>query len=455
MGFVHMNDRPNLVYIFADQWRAQAAGFAGNSQVKTPVMDRFAERSFQFTNAISGYPVCSPYRAALLTGQYPLRHGMLANDQKIISNPVGFGEAFARAGYRTAYIGKWHLELHDRAAPIPQSNRLGFQFWRAYGCCHNYNKSTYYADDETEKRCWEGYDAMAQAQEAGRFIREQAGDNSPFALMLSWGPPHHPYHMAPERFRAMYDAEAIQLRPNVPAETAQRARQNLAGYYAHVSALDECFAVVLNALESAGVADNTIVVLTSDHGDMLGSQGRWYKQWPWEESVHVPFLLRWPAGLGKAPRSSRTPIDAPDIMPTMLGLCGIAIPETVQGIDFSPAIRGEDEVATDGALLTCYVPFRERDTNERCREYRGIRTDRYTYVRDLNGPWLLYDNDSDPYQLRNLVNDPGSESLRMELEGRLQRKLKFAEDTFESAASIVEKYNIRLNEEGNPYWVGW
>ena len=133
--------RPNIVFVFADQWRAQSTGFAGNSEVFTPTLDRLAEESVNFTTAVANMPVCSPYRASLLTGQYPLTHGLFMNDAKFNPQANTMGKIFKAAGYSTAYIGKWHLDGHGRSAYIPPERRHGFDYWKVLECTHNYNKS--------------------------------------------------------------------------------------------------------------------------------------------------------------------------------------------------------------------------------------------------------------------------------------------------------------------------
>ena len=226
--------RPNLVFIFADQWRAEATGYAGNEDVKTPNLDRLAKESVNFSNAVSGCPVCSPYRASLLTGQYWLTHGIFYNDKPLNPDAATVGKAFAGAGYQTGYIGKWHVNGHGkdgslpagRQAFIPPERRQGFKFWRVCECTHNYNKSLYYADTPV-KLYWDGYDAIAQTREAQKYIRSHV-NNSPFVLFMSWGPPHAPYDTAPEKYRGMFpDPDAVTLRPNVPEPLRKTARKEL------------------------------------------------------------------------------------------------------------------------------------------------------------------------------------------------------------------------------------
>jgi arylsulfatase A-like enzyme len=438
--------RPNLVFVFADQWRAQAAGYAGDPNARTPHLDALAYQSVNFRTAVSGCPVCCPYRASLLTGQYPLTHGVFLNDAPLDNRAVSIAQAYNSANYHTSYIGKWHLDGTHRTAFIPRKRRQGFQFWKALGCTHNYNNSAYYADDNIKLK-WDGYDAIAQTREAQRYIRDHAPDG-PFALFLSWGPPHAPYHTAPEKYRAMFKPQDIILRPNVPEADRDKAQKALAGYYAHIAALDDCIGDLAQTLDETGIADETIFVFTSDHGDMLYSHGGQKKQQPWDESIRVPFLLRYPAVLGPEGRVIDTPINTPDIMPTLLGLGGVEIPNTVEGMDFSNFLKGQADASDTVALISCPSPFGQWNRNRGGREYRGVRTARYTYVRDLKGPWLLYDNIKDPYQLGNLCNQSAHAALQHELEQILDRKLKETRDKFRSGRDYIKQWDYSVDDSG-------
>src|SRR5215207_1033579 len=319
-------DKPNVLIIIADQWRAQAFGFAGDPNVKTPHFDRFERECVNFTQAVSGQPVCTPARASLLTGQRPLTHGLFINDVPLKAEAITIAEMLSNAGYVAGCIGKWHVDGQGRSNYIPPERRQGFDYWKVLECTHAYNNSPYYADGP-EKLKWEGYDAIAQTRDAQRYIKTQAQAGKPFLLWLAWGPPHNPYETAPEKYRAMYDAQKIQLRPNVPKEVEERTRKDLAGYYAHCTALDDCFGELMETLRAQGVAGNTIVVFTSDHGDMLGSHALIRKQKPYEESVRVPMLFRLPAKLGVKAKRVDGAINTEDVMPTLLRLCNLPIPK--------------------------------------------------------------------------------------------------------------------------------
>ncbi len=442
---------PNVVFVFADQWRAQATGYAGDLNVRTPNLDGLAAESVNFTNAVSCCPVCSPYRASLITGCYPLTHGVFMNDLYLNPCAISIAEAFSEAGYATAYIGKWHLDGHGRSGFIPPERRQGFQYWKVLECTHDYNNSHYYANDDPARHTWNGYDAIAQTRDAQQYIRERAGEKS-FALFLSWGPPHNPYETAPAQYKQLYDPAALTLRPNVPEDSAMAARKDLAGYYAHCSALDACIGQLLQTLQELNIADNTIFVFTSDHGDMLGSHGERRKQRPWDESIRVPLLLRYPARLGGRSRKIDAPINTPDITPTLLGLCGVEIPSSAEGRDLSRLAHDGEASDDDAALIACYAPFGEWTRAHGGREYRGVRTSRYTYVRDLNGPWLLYDNQEDPYQVENLCGRADASSLQARLDAVLDRKLEDTRDAFLPADAHIKQWGYAVDDTGTiPY----
>lgn len=436
--------KPNIVFLLTDQWRLQALGYAGNQQVKTPNIDKLATESTNFTHAISGWSVCCPWRASLLTGQYPLTHGVFVNDVPIGSNPVGMGDAFKQAGYDTAFIGKWHVGGRGRSNYIEPEHRLGFDYFKALECTHDYNNSAYYAGNDKTKRTWDGYDVFAQAEDAMTYIHDHEQEN-PFLMLLSWGPPHNPYQTAPQAYRDMYQPDDINLRPNVPPDMEDDAREWLAGYYAHCTAIDKSVGDILKLLDEKGITDDTIVIFASDHGDMLGSQDQQRKQRPWDESIRVPFLVRLP---NHEAGTTDAMINAYDILPTLLGLCDIDIPQTVEGRDFSPVFNGGDDPSNGAALLACFHPFGEYAISRDGREYRGVRTLQYTYTRTLDGPWLLFDNDADPYQLNNLINHPDYADIQKQLDQTLQQLLDEQNDKFEEGLVYIERWGYPIDETG-------
>jgi len=462
------------VFVFADEWRAQATGYAGDENAHTPTLDALARESVRFSHAVAGCPVCCPYRASLMTGQYPQTHGVFINDVELDPNVFSIARAFQAHGYDTAYIGKWHLYgspdgvYGRREAYVPRDHQLGFDYWKGFECCHDYARSPYFVADDPTLRWWDGYDAFAQSRDAADYIRRHATSDRPFLLMLSWGPPHFPLDTAPEGYRRLYENRALTLRPNVPPERREQAQQELRGYYAHIAALDDCLKIVWDALRQAGiesdvpVLEDTVFVFTADHGDMRQSQGLDTKLFPFDESIRVPFLLHYPrlatrASPGRAAGSAESagagemaparcggsdiavPIDAPDIMPTLLGLAGLPVPPTVEGTDWSPIVRGEAQPSgEEAALLAILSEFTEIRANG-MRAYRGLRTARYTYVRDTAGPWLLFDNQADPYQMRNLVHSAEHRRLQERLEAQLAERLARMGDEFREGRYYLEQ----------------
>jgi arylsulfatase A-like enzyme len=438
--------RPNVLFVIADQWRTQAFGFAGDPNVRTPQFDALAHESVRCFNAVSGMSVCSPMRASLLTGQRPLTHGVFINDVPLDPKAVTVGKVLKAAGYDTGFIGKWHVDGHGRSTFIPRERRQGFDYWKVLECTHSYTDSIYYGDVD-EKLRWSGYDAIDQTHDAMQYLRDHAKSAKPFALFLAWGPPHDPYLTAPEKYRAQYHPDQLTLRANVPAEAEAPTRKNLAGYYAHCAALDESMGELRAVLKETGLDGNTILVFTADHGDMMGSQGMTMKQKPYDESVRVPLLWHWPRGLAQA-RELDAPVNSEDLMPTLLGLCGVAVPKSVDGLDYSGYLRGGPNPGDGATVLLCAAPFGQWDRRKGGKEYRGVRTTRYTYVRDLSGPWLLFDNATDPLQRHNLVGAPEQAKLQAELDALLTRKLQKRGDEFLPGDEYIKKWGWKVDANG-------
>lgn len=449
-----MSFQPNILFIFADQLRADVLGCYGG-QVATPGLDRLAERGVRLTNAISTYPFCSPYRAMLLTGRYPASNGVTANTMRVRDGVEPIATILKRRGYRTGYIGKWHLDNHTGPF-VAKENRLGFDYWAVRNCAHQYFDS-YYCGDTEDKIPLPGYEPEAQANLAIDFIQRHRDE--PFCLFVSWGPPHNPY-VAPEEFISKFPREGIQLPANVRERGVLRSlleadselteeqaekrrtwrerlesddclREMIQGYFASASALDHCLGPIIDAVDEAGLAERTIVVYTSDHGDMLGSHGMGNKLTPFEEAIRIPFVLSHPEAVpaGLVTDGLLAPVD---VMSTLLDLAGVDVPQGMEGISCAEALSGGGSDQQEALLLMSMT----RGTNSRLangvREWRGVRTKRHTYARMLGvGPWLLYDNQADPGQMRNLVNNPDYSELRDELEATMRMLMQRTGDTFE------------------------
>jgi len=417
-----MSDKPNILYVFADQMRSMSIGCLHDDPVQTPNLDRLAQQGVLFRNAIANTPVCTPSRGSLITGKHAWSCRCIANDVRLPEDEVSIADVLKERGYRRGWVGKWHLDGISRHMFTPPGRRRhGFDdYWAAYNCNHNYFDCKWFENDCPDVRHAEGYDADIQTDQAIGFLERNREE--PFCLFLSWGPPHDPYRIVPQEFLDMYPPDEVPLRLN--AEGADR--ESVAGYCAHVTALDRNVGRLMEALDRMELAENTLLVFSADHGDMLWSHGRRNKQQPWEESIHIPLIMRWPGHL-PAGQMEDLLISVADHTPTLLGMTGVPVPETMNGLDLSGTILGSSNERPSSALIGEYVSF---DQSVNWQPWRGVRTERYTYARWLQGGALLYDNQADPYQLDNLMLRPGHEGLARDLENELQGWLQRLNDPF-------------------------
>ena len=308
-------DRPNIIFVFADQLRYQSCGFAGDKKAETPNLDKFAANSVNLRQAVSSMPVCSAYRASLFTGKYTSSTGMVINELRMNTNHRCLAHCLTDAGYNTGYIGKWHLyanELgnHDDTenSYIPVgADRLGFDgYWAAYNFHHTYY-GTYYHTNSKKKLFHDSniYEPDAQTNMAINFINKFKDDEKPFYLTLSIGTPHDPWtkENVPENFYERFRGIQFNPPPNYSDDldpygdiwsneykSTEKLDEWMRVYYAMTANLDWNFGKLIDAIESANISDNTIIVFTSDHGEMFGAQGRMKKNIFYEESVRVPSL---------------------------------------------------------------------------------------------------------------------------------------------------------------------
>lgn len=430
-------DRPlNILLLFPDQMRAQAMGCMGNPDVKTPNLDRLASQGVLFENHFANSPVCCPARAIILTGKYAHANGMIANDLRLRESETSVAEVFGEAGYRTGFVGKWHLDGGPRQPGWvpPGPRRQGFEFWAANQVSHAHF-DTHYFRDTPDPIPIKTFEASAWTDLGIEFLRQAEEDPRPFFLTVQMGPPHDPY-LAPEEYMARYDPDALTLRPNFAGDESDRelepnpyvktpGRKEIAAYYAMVTAVDDQIGRILDELDILGLSGNTVVIVSSDHGDMLGSHGARLKRKPWEESIRVPGIVRHPQSV--AGRSTPALFSHVDIAPTLLSLCNLPVPDSMQGTDLSPVILGESDAGPEAAYFQIFGPFLAGGVEH---GWRGIRTERYMYARTEEAPWVLYDLQADPYELRNLVDDPESASLREEMEVLLARWMERTGDSW-------------------------
>ncbi|WPR70150.1 sulfatase [Flavobacterium sp. NG2] len=436
--------KPNIVFILTDQWRGSATGYNGDPNVKTPNLDKLAKEAVNFTNAVSVTPVCTPHRAALLTGKFPTTTGMFLNDIYLPSEELCMAEIFKAEGYNTAYWGKWHLDGHGRENNVAPERRQGFDYWKGMECDHDYNKEHYYANNDPVKKFWDGYSPFAITKDANQYLADHAKDKKPFLMLISLATPHYPHDSAPEKYKNMYPPKDLVLAPNIPDNLKDNVRKELQGYYAHCTATDEAIGTVLEQIKKLNLSDNTIIVFTADHGEMMGGHGvkPFVKQLAWDESVRVPFLISYPNIKNNKGKTVQAPITTPDILPSLLGLTDIAIPKGIEGEDISSLIKNPDPKADRAALVMNVSPF---GSNFNDTEYRAIRTKQYTYIRTPEGASNLYDNLKDPYQMTNLLDKSDYKKIQIDLEKQLNNELKRIGDDFKPREFYMKKWNYILD----------
>jgi len=442
---------PNILFVFADQMRGMDMRCAGNPDLITPAMDRLAREGVRCSRHYSNCPICSPNRATMLTGTYPTTHRLLFNDVPVRTDLPSLGSLARSRGYAAGYVGKWHMDAgpRDRFTP-PGPDRLGFDdFWAAYNCHHDYFDTKYYLDTPDLIRK-PGYEPEIQTDLALDFIRRQHALQKLFCLALSWGPPHNDYGLVPEKYRALYDPDRLTLRPNcrpIPRSSLDPQwshRPTTRDYYALISSLDDQLGRLLAELDRLQIADNTLVVFTSDHGDMMWSQGLLYKCVPFEESVQIPLLVRWPGGL-PAGRTCSSVIGSVDLLPTLSGLLGWDLPASCEGLNLAPQLQGRPAAGeTEAVFLGFYNKYVFRPDFP-VPEWRGLRTPRHTFAQRVDRScWMLYDNETDPYQQRNLADAPSAAGLRAGLARQLDQVLRAIGDPFLDGPGMSRHFNVRV-----------
>ena len=441
---------PNVLWVFGDQHRAHATSYRGDPNVFTPNIDNLTREGMRFDAAVAGAPWCTPFRGALLTGRYPHQTGATRTPSALPADIPTVAHAFETAGYHTAYVGKWHLDgSNDATHYVPPERRGGFRYWMGYENNNNQHECYVHGTDGEAPVRLPGYEtdalsdlliehlrghvggaarSVAAWRQHGRAARvppansprpppgPTTGPSSPYCRCSRRTAPTSPPPTRPTAPPASIPA-AIELRRNVPvtAGVEQRARFNLAGYYAMIENLDYNIGRIRSALTGMGVDRDTYVVFFSDHGDMMGSHGQFGKSTPWEEAIRVPFIVHRAGGdYNMRVGSSDAPLNHVDIAPTSLGLCGIAAPEGMVGYDYSahcirpdaPEYRGDPrpEAEPHSAYLQQIPPKRHAHTVN--RPWRAVVTrDGWKYACTPGNDWLLFHNADDPYEQANHVFD--------------------------------------------------
>lgn len=438
------SNRPNVIWIFGDQHRAQATGYAGDPNVHTPNLDRLATEGVNFRRAVAGAPWCTPFRGSLLTSRYP--HNTTPETPSRL-DPVHptIADAFNEAGYDTAWIGKWHLcgasETKSRSAfhIVPREERGRFKKWIGYE--NNNSQFDCYIHgheaDGTEVALQKlpSYETDALTDLFLDHLQERANHDEPFFAALSVQPPHGPY-TGPAEWMGHHTPGKVELRPNVPdiPRIREEASKELAGYYGMIENLDWNLGRIRTMLEDLGLTENTHIIFFSDHGDMLGSHGCSGKSQPWEESIRVPFIIGGTVPYyGTGWTDTDAVINHVDIAPTTLGLCGITPPDWMMGYDYSayrlnPKHRPAADEPTTAYCQQCVRKY-HNDGND--REWRAVVTrDGWKYAIIPGAPLGLYNLNEDPYEMCNQVFNPRFKDVRTRLQNELLQWIDCVDDAF-------------------------
>lgn len=447
--------KPNVVLCQCDQMRAFAIGCYGNAVVRTPHVDRLARQGVRFDLAVTNNPVCTPARACLLTGQYSRTCAGTADNvfrdppeqerSRLVDTTIA--EAFKQSGYDTALIGKWHVWGHP--------NLIGFDE-TVYPCTpHRHYGQRYFENFDTEGFVVDEFGPEFEVARVRQYLREHSGNDSlPFFLHYNISPPHSPVGPgnAPQWYTDMYPPKDIPLRENVfdhgemahserwfkiytiwdyftrwMEKTTDRLppdmtlRHLIAWYYGMVTMVDNMIGRLITTLEEFGLADNTLVVFNSDHGDNLGSHHLFNKQCLYEESIRIPMVFNFPGVI--EPQANRAQIaQTIDIMPTILEVCGLPVPASVQGRSLKDVLTGGAETLEDNTA------FIETDAMFFERPCIGIRTPTHLYGMKLGKDsrqiederFIFFDMWQDPWQMSNLLETGDQQNMAADLRERLR-----------------------------------
>ncbi len=415
-----MPNQPNVIVFFTDQQRWDTTGVHGNPMGLTPNFDRMAKEGTHAYNAFTCQPVCAPARSSLQTGMYATNTGVFMNGKPMKAGLTTLAHCFRAGGYDTAYIGKWHLATECQG-PVPVEQRCGYDYWLASNTLE-FTSNAYYTvlfDNANQAVRLPGYRVDAVTDAAIRYVDHR--DNNPFFLFISYIEPHFQNHNddfpPPAGYRERYTSGWIP--PDLQA-LGGSTHQHIAGYYGMCKRLDEALGRLLDCLISLDLYDETIVLFTSDHGCHFKTRNNEYKRSCHESSIRVPTAVIGPGFTGGG--EIREFVSLIDLPPTLLAAAGLDVPGQMQGRAIEPLIRGENE----GWPAEVFVQISEAQVG------RCIRTERWKYsvaapdknpVQDPGSDRyveeFLYDLQSDPYELCNLINS----KAHAELCGRMRQRL--------------------------------
>lgn len=431
---------PNVLYILVDQLRAQALSIHGETNIHTPNLDSLAKSGVRFSNCFNTQALCVPSRVGLFCGVFPSSLGIEDNFSYPGDVP-SLAHAFTDAGYRSAYLGKWHLDAAptDNYYIAPGWQRRGFDdYWGINRANHDYRRGYLFEDSSTKVRPnpLSRFQTLWYTELAEDYLDQVDG---PFLFVVGYGAPHSSmngtdwFGMIPQGYTDLIDPDALQFRTNVPEWTMDPgsqgtgilsdmgARAYLHTYYAMILALDEMVGRLIRALKYKGLYDNTIIVFTSDHGEMGGSRGLYGKTYLYDEANKVPLFISWPDRL--APDTVIPfPVSHADLFPTLHGLAGLDFAGVTHGRHLVQQITGRG----GSPLEDIYIEGKVVDSDvlpiPPGKLFRSVRTPRWYYVERPGGEAAFLQHiPSDPNQEVNLANHPNAAVEQAEMADRLRR----------------------------------
>lgn len=431
-----MQTRPNILFVLADQLGARWLPLYGHALVESPALEAFAQHSTVFERALTTSPICTPYRGCLLSGRYPSQTGLSENGGAYPSDLPSLADHLGEAGYASYYLGKWHLSGAPQGNRwVPPGMRAGFQHFSGWESHHvDHYAGLMWEDDPKTPLSMPGHETDSLTAVAEQKLAQAASNDVPFFMLISYQAPHPPCS-PPAAFAAPYaDAELL---PEANADSDAWFKHDAWGadydvcqfrqrYFGEISQLDAAFGRLLAALRRLKLADNTLVVFTSDHGEMAGAHGLFGKGLMYEEAIHVPLIIRAPGQ--KAGRRVAAPAGTIDLLPTLLDYAGADADADADARSLRPAVAG-------------ISPPRERIV---ISEYHNLcaSTSTWKLVAErgsLRGE-ALYNIVADPYELENRLNQPDCAEIREALTSALARWQR------RIAASHNEKtHSIRAN----------
>lgn len=411
-----MESPPNILFVLCDQLGARWLPLHGHPIVSAPHLDRFANVSTVFQRAITSSPVCTPYRGCLLSGRYPSQTGLLENGQAYPASLKSIANYLNEGGYSSHYVGKWHLSgPQQQNRWVPPEKRAGFQNFIGWESHHvDHFSGLIWEDDPEDPIEMKGHETDALTDIALAQLSKAAGAPEPFLLMLSYQAPHPPCS-PPERYRAPYEGRELLCEPNADASAWFKADSWNADYdietfrqlyFGEISQLDVAFGRLLTALDDTGLRENTLVIFTSDHGEMAGARGLFGKGLMYEEALHVPLIVRAPGQ--NSGRRTDFIASTVDLLPTLLDYAGCAPDENTEGISLRPYIEDKTR-ATDRVAISEYHNF--------CATTRDWKL--FTRGRSLENA-ALYNIADDPYEMNNLLDNPSCADLQFHLSRELE-----------------------------------